>query len=112
MAIDCLNSVLERGIIDDKKSILYVIGGVSMLNKLKLEDLYEGRRVSCKELDSVLDTYIILTDIVGFYPDFVGTVAYVTKKKDSRSDELILSGKCRCVYNDSFLLNEGVYYDE
>lgn len=86
-----------------------------MENRLKREDLRIGSRVTYDQLRDILDLYIILEDTDGYIPNLSGTIAYVTKEKDDKSDEILFGGnhnKCRCIFNSSLDLDEDVSYDE
>lgn len=76
-----------------------------IMERLGLEDLYVGRRVTYEELRDITDVYIILSNASGRLNKLAGDIAYVTEERDAHSTELILSG-CRCIYNDSLDMDE------
>lgn len=78
--------------------------------RYKLEELKIGMRVTVRELDNILDTYIILIDVVPYtIYDIRGSIAFIGKEPTREIDEIVNKNKDNVfgVYNDSFARMKG-----
>lgn len=82
-------------------------------NMLSIDDLKIGMKVSESSLKSIKGFYITLVDSVFEEGDIIGTIAYIGKRLNRKSDKISRSSKNVCaIYNSVEDIDGEVTYDE
>lgn len=80
---------------------------------LSIEDIKIGMKVSESSLKSIKGFYITLVDSVCEGNDIIGTIAYIGKRLNRKSDKISRSSKNVCaIYNSAEDIDGEVTYDE
>lgn len=82
-----------------------------MSDKLSLQDIKVGMPVKFSQLSNIFDTWILVEEKkVGADG---GIIRFIGEKTNSISQAILDEGKpIGCIYNDSELIDEDVYFDE
>ncbi len=83
-----------------------------MGNKLKLEDLKIGMKVSVSDLNSISNTYILLRETEVKEGEVLGLIDSILFSPTKDAQEKVSSGKVYCVYNDKIDVEGDIYYEE
>lgn len=79
---------------------------------LKESDLKPGMLVSEQQLKDILDTIIVIKDYFREKGELKGKYVYHTKEPNEISNNYLIRGGYRCIYNDSEDLDDDISYDE
>lgn len=82
-----------------------------MGTQLTLQDIKVGMSVKFSQLSNIYDTWILVEKKnIG---EDGGIIRFIGKETNSASQAILDEGKpIGCIYNDSELLDEDVYFDE
>jgi len=93
------------------KGNIVMMGGISMLPKLKLEDIKIGMKVNMEQLSEIRDIWILVEEEA--YGADSGVVRFVGVTPNNESQAVLDTGKpIACIYNDSEILDGEVVFDE
>ncbi len=83
-----------------------------MGDKLKLEDLKIGMKVSRSQLDTIFNIYIFLKDFELDNGDMIGIIASVTSNPSEEVRDKVFCGDFYCIINDEEDMEGDIFYEE